>query len=167
MKRLLSRHAERRRYGRLLGEVLCCNVAVLHHWRRHRSGLRITAERWGILIELARFLLGCFSILNRRVISQRSSMIEEILTPDSRHQCLVRCIMEVLGLLSNAIMASILKSAFDASLARPLITLQRVSLISLVTTERSRQVRSTRHTTCQMRPLAGKTRSSRFFPSWT
>jgi hypothetical protein len=51
-------------------------------------------------------------------------MIEEILTADSRHQCLVGCIMKILGLLSNSIMAGILKATFDASLTGPFITFQ-------------------------------------------
>ena len=49
-------------------------------------------------------------------------LVVEVICANARHQRTVGRIVEILGFLPHAIMAGILKAAFNASLARPLVT---------------------------------------------
>lgn len=108
--------------GRLLGEACVAHAALVQHRRGHLGGC-VKIVEWLWLLE--EWLLS--RVTGHGRISLHSRRMVEKASPNTRHEGLIWCIMEVLGLLSYSILTSILETSFDTSLTRPLVTCGIVS----------------------------------------
>jgi len=102
-------------------------IGTLQWWRLHlrlRALIRDVVIVGSLVVDIRRVLDRCGGNMTGRGLSVRVRVraIHLIIAADAWHQRFRWRVMEILGLLSNTVMASILEASLDAPLTRSFVS---------------------------------------------